>query len=65
MYLYIISWILNLIWIALVVGIFDELLKTKIEENQGLAALLIFVLPTLMELFSYTYFARPFMFGAP
>ena len=54
-----------MVFIALIVAVTDELLKTKIEENQAIAAFLIFVLPTLMEFFAWYYFNQPFMFGAP
>ena len=63
--LHVISWILSMILIALIVAIFDEVLKTKVEENQTIAAFFIFILPTLMEFFAWYYFNRPFMFGAP
>lgn|GEM_PF-3335708 len=57
------SWLMNLVWIALLIAIFDEVLKTKIEENQGVAAFLLFVIPTLMELISFYFTHKPFMYG--
>lgn len=60
---YAISWLMNLAWIALLIAIFDEILKTKIEENQGIAAFLIFIIPTLMEAISFYFTHKPFMYG--
>ena len=60
---YVISWILDFILIALLVAVIDEAFHQKIEYNQGLAAFLIFVLPTLVEAISYYYVGKPFMFG--
>ncbi len=60
---YAVSWFINLIWIALIIAIFDETVKTDIEDNQAVAAFLLFVVPTLMEAVSFYYSHKPFMFA--
>ena len=60
---YVVSWIINLTWIALIIAILDEGVKTDIEDNQAVAAFLLFVVPTLMEAISFYYAHKPFMFA--
>jgi len=60
---FIISWFMDLFWIALLIAIFDKFLGMEIEENQGVGAFLLFVIPTLMEVVSHHFTGLPFIYG--
>lgn len=57
------SWILSALTIALITGIIDEASKRSLEDNQEIGFFLIFILPTLIEAFSYYGFKQPIFFG--
>ncbi len=61
MLLYVLSWLIDFFIISLAIALFDEAFKTRIENNQALAAFLILFIPTLIEYLSYKYFSQPFM----
>jgi len=54
---------MDLFWIALLIAIFDKFLGMEIEENQGVGAFLLFVIPTLMEVVSHHFTGLPFIYG--
>lgn len=58
---YMLSWLVNFILIAVVLGIVGEILGEKIENHQTLAAFMIFLLPTVLEVLSYLVNAKPFL----
>ena len=58
---YFASWILNLVMISVIVGVVDKYMHNEIEKHQTLGAFLIFIVPTLLETFSYFYFNEPFL----
>lgn len=58
---YIVSWFVNFILIAVVLGIVGEILKERIEDHQTLAAFMIFLLPTVLELLSFVMNNKPFL----
>ncbi len=57
---YLVSWFLNLLVIAVLVGAADKMLKLEIEEHKRLGAFFIFVLPIALEIASFFIFNRPF-----
>ncbi len=59
--LFALSWLLNVALVSLMIAVFDKAVGTEIEENQGIAAFLIFVIPTLIEAISYYFTGQPFM----
>jgi len=58
---YFASWILNFVVISVIVGVVDKYMHNEIEKHQMLGAFLIFIVPTLLETFSYFYFHEPFL----
>ena len=58
---YLTSWLINFVVISVIVGIVDSHAHNKIEKHQLTGAFLVFVIPTLLELFSYFYFHEPFL----
>ena len=58
---YLVSWFLNLLVIAVIVGAADKILKLEIEEHKKLGAFFIFILPIGLELASFFIFNRPFL----
>lgn len=61
-YFYIVSWVLNFLIIAVIVALADEIMKARIEDHQTTAAFAIFVIPTALEIFSWYFFRKPFLF---
>lgn len=60
--MYIVSWILNFLLIAIVVAIVDEGFHQRIEDHQGVAAFLIFFIPTFLEISSFYFYKKPFIY---
>lgn len=60
---WIISWTLSALTIALITGIIDEASKRKLEDHQEVGFFLVFVLPTIIEAFSYYSFNQPVFLG--
>lgn len=57
---YAISWILDLILIAILLGSSRKITK-KIEFNQEAAFVILFLTPTIIEFLSFKIFNSPFM----
>jgi len=62
-YLYILSWVVNFLIIAVIVAVIDESMYREIEKHQALGAFFIFFIPTLLELISYRMCGQPFLFN--
>jgi hypothetical protein len=60
---YLVSWFLNLLLIAVLVGIANKVLKMRIEEHHVLGAFFIFFLPVFLELVSFLAMGKPFFFS--
>lgn len=58
---YLLSWFVNFVLIAVILGIVGEFLNEKIENHQTLAAFMIFLLPTALEVSSYFLNSKPFL----
>lgn len=58
---YLVSWFLNLLIIAVLVGAADKILKLEIEEHKKLGAFFIFFLPIILEMASFLAAGRPFL----
>jgi len=58
---YPVSWFLNLLLIAVLVGIADRIFNGKIEEHRALGAFFIFFLPLFLELASFLFADKPFL----
>ncbi len=58
---YLVSWFLNLLIIAVLVGAADKMLKLEIEEHKKLGVFFIFVLPIALEIASFLAVGRPFL----
>jgi len=58
---YLVSWFLNLLVIAVLVGAADKMLKLEIEGHKRLGAFFIFVLPIALEIASFLVAGRPFL----
>ncbi len=57
------SWILTVLTVALIAAVVDEATYRKLENNQKFGFFLVFVLPTLMEAFSYYAVRQPIFYG--
>jgi len=60
---YLASWFLNLILIAVLVGIAGKTFKMRIEEHHVLGGFFIFFLPVFLELVSFLTMGKPFFFS--
>ncbi len=60
---YLASWFLNLILIAVLVGIANKALRMRIEEHHILGGFFIFFLPVFLELASFLARGKPFFFN--
>lgn len=60
---WVLSWIISVLLISLVAGVIDEATYRKIETNQKFGFFLVFVLPTLIESFSYYIAKAPVFYG--
>jgi hypothetical protein len=60
---YIASWIINFVIIATIAAVVDEKMNAKIEEHQAVGAFLIFFVPTVLELASFFFLSKPFLFS--
>jgi len=58
---YIVSWIVDFLLIAIIAGALDELTFNKIEKHQNIAAFMLFIVPTLLEMSSYYFWGKPFL----
>lgn len=60
---YLASWFLNLVLIAVLVGIASRMLKLPIEDHHVLGGFFIFFLPVFLELVSFLIMDKPFFFS--
>lgn len=62
-YEYVASWFTNFIIIAVIVAIVDATSDKNIEDHPCLGVFFLFILPTVLEIASWYFYHRAFMFS--
>lgn len=61
--MYFVSWVLDFLFLAIIIAVLDESFKWEIEKHQAVGAFLVLFIPTVLEIYYYLTYSRPFMFG--